>query len=92
LVKLFPGTGGPLTLIVALVFAWGIKQAVIEPVAMIALMQVFFRVTVGQTADPEWEARLESLSMKFNELKQKAQKAQKEQSAQSGVSQEESPS
>ena len=55
LVGLFPGTAGPLTLVVALVFAWGIKQAVIEPIGMIALMQVYFKVTEGQTANPEWE-------------------------------------
>ena len=53
LVGLFPGSAGPLTLIIALVFAWAIKQAVIEPVGMIALMQVFFKVTAGQTANPD---------------------------------------
>ena len=73
LVGLFPGTAGPLTLIIAVVFAWGIKQAVIEPIGMTALMQVFFKVTAGQTAQPEWEAKLESLSAKFGEMKSKAQ-------------------
>lgn len=72
LVGLFPGTAGPLTLIVALVFAWGIKQAVIEPIGMTALMQVYFRVTEGQTANPEWEAKLSSVSSKFKDLKDKA--------------------
>jgi hypothetical protein len=73
LVGLFPGTAGPLTLIIAVVFAWGIKQAVIEPIGMTALMQVFFKVTAGQTAQPEWEAKLEALSAKFGEMKSKAQ-------------------
>jgi hypothetical protein len=72
LVGLFPGTAGPLTLIVALVFAWGIKQAVIEPIGMIALMQVYFKVTEGQAANPEWEEKLTRVSSKFNELKNKA--------------------
>ncbi len=72
LVGLLPGTAGPLTLVIALVFAWGIKQAVIEPIAMTALMQVFFTVTEGQDPDPEWEERLEKLSGKFGELKTKA--------------------
>ncbi len=72
LVGLFPGTAGPLTLIVALVFAWGLKQAVIEPIAMTALMQVYFKVTEGQTADPAWEAKLSSVSSKFKDLKDKA--------------------
>ncbi|MEQ8801944.1 hypothetical protein [Haliea sp.] len=72
LVALFPGSAGPLSLVIALVFAWGIKQAVIEPFAMTALMQVFFKVTQGQQANPEWEARLDSASGKFRELKDKA--------------------
>lgn len=72
LVSLFPGTAGPLTVLVAVVFAWGIKQAVIEPIAMTALMHVFFKVTAGQTPDAEWESRLDTLSTKFRTLKEKA--------------------
>jgi len=72
LVSLFPGAAGPLTLVVALVFAWGIKQAVIEPIGMTALMLVFFKVTEGQTANPEWEAKLEKVSAKFKQLADKA--------------------
>lgn len=72
LVALFPGSAGPLTLIIALVFAWGVKQAVIEPFAMTALLQVFFRVTEGQQPNPEWDAKLDSLSGKFRELKDRA--------------------
>ena len=72
LVALFPGSAGPLTLIIALVFSWGIKQAVIEPFAMTALMQVFFKVTAGQQPNPEWEAKLEGASDKFREMKDKA--------------------
>ncbi|MFN2352961.1 MAG: hypothetical protein ABR512_00365 [Desulfopila sp.] len=81
LVGLFPGTAGPLTLIVAVVLAWGIKQSVIEPIGMTALMQVFFKVTEGQTPDPEWEAKLESVSAKFRELKDKASDFQPESTA-----------
>lgn len=69
LAALFPGSTGPLTLIIALVFAWGIKQAIIEPFGMTALMQVFFKVTEGQDPNPEWEARLDKLSSGFRELK-----------------------
>ena len=69
LVALFPGAAGPLTLIFALVFTWAIKQAVIEPFAMTALMQVFFRVTDGQEPNAEWEAKLDKASGKFRELK-----------------------
>lgn len=72
MVALFPGTAGPLTLIVAIVFTWGVKQALIEPFAMTAMMQVFFKVTEGQQPNPEWEGNLERASDKFLELKAKA--------------------
>jgi len=72
LVSLFPGTAGPLALVIAVVFAWGIKQAVIEPVGMTALMQVFFKVTAGQEPNPEWEGKLDKVSKKFSKLKDKA--------------------
>lgn len=72
LVQLFPETAGALTLLIALVFAWGVKQAVIEPIGMTALMTVFFKVTEGQTPNPEWEAKLDSVSRKFGKLKSKA--------------------
>lgn len=71
LVALFPGTTGGVAFIVALVFAWGVKQAVIEPFGMAALMQVFFKVTEGQQPNPEWEARLDKVSGKFRQLKDK---------------------
>ncbi len=71
-VALFPGSAGILTVAIAVVFAWGVKQAVIEPFAMTALMQVFFKVTEGQAADPEWEARLDKATSKFRELKERA--------------------
>lgn len=74
LVALFPGSGGvgALTLLIALVTAWALKAALIEPFAMVALMQVFFRVTENQEPNPEWEARLDTATGKFRELKQRA--------------------
>jgi len=71
-VSLIPAVAGPLTLIIALVLAWGIKQAVIEPIGMTALMQVFFKVTEGQQPNEEWEAKLDGVSKKFRSLKEKA--------------------
>ncbi len=72
LVTFIPAMAGPLALITALVFAWGVKQSVIEPIGMTALMQVFFKVTEGQQPNPEWEAKLEGVSKKFGEFKHKA--------------------
>ncbi len=72
LVALMPAVAGPLTLLFAVVFAWGVKQSVIEPIGMTALMQVFFKVTEGQTPNPEWESKLEGVSKKFGEFRRKA--------------------
>ena len=72
LVTILPAVAGPLTLIFALVFAWGVKQSVIEPIGMTALMQVFFKVTEGQEPNPEWENKLEGVSKKFGEFGRKA--------------------
>lgn len=75
LVTVLPEAAGGLTVVIALVFAWGLKQAVIEPFGMICLMQAFFRVTEGQEPDPEWQERLDQLSDKFRELRRKASEA-----------------
>lgn len=65
-------TGNIWVIIIAIVTAWGIKSALIDPIAMTALMQVFFKVTEGQEPNPEWEAKLERGSKKFVALKDKA--------------------
>ncbi|WNK19354.1 hypothetical protein P1P91_10870 [Halomonas piscis] len=72
LVALFPDLAGSFALLIALAFAWGVKQAVIEPFAMTALMQVFFKITQDQQPDPEWEQKLGAISNQFGELKSKA--------------------
>lgn len=72
LVWLMPGGFSAAGLVFALIFAWAVKAALIEPFAIACLMQVFFRTTDGQTPDPEWERRISGVSGKFNDLKQKA--------------------
>ncbi len=72
LVAVIPAMAGPLALITAVIFAWGVKQSVIEPIGMTALMQVFFKVTEGQEPNPDWEAKLNGVSKKFGEFKTKA--------------------
>lgn len=65
-------TGGFMPFVLALVVAWGIKSALIDPLAMTALMQVYFKVIEGQEPNPEWDAKLSKVSKKFVELKDKA--------------------
>jgi len=72
LISIFPGSAGGWGWVVAAIFAWSTKKAIIEPIAMYCLMQVYFKKTEGQEPDPEWEARLDKASKHFRNLKDKA--------------------
>ena len=56
----------------AIIFAWAVKAALIEPFAIACLMQAYFRTIEGQTPDPEWDGRIGAVSRKFNEIKDRA--------------------
>jgi hypothetical protein len=64
----FPGDPVVITFILAAIFAWSAKQALLEPVAVAALLQVFIRETGGQPPDPAWDLRLADTSAHFREL------------------------
>lgn len=71
-VYLMPGQLSGWSFVVALVFAWALKAAFVEPFAIASLMQVYFKVIEGQQPNPEWERRLEDASRQFRELKDRA--------------------
>ncbi len=71
-VYILPGAWSAGGIVFALLFAWAIKQALLEPFAIACMMQVYFGVTEGQTPDPEWDARLTGASKKFKKMKDKA--------------------
>jgi hypothetical protein len=75
-VYLIPGAWSAGGLIFALLFAWAVKAALLEPFAITCMMQVYFRTIEGQVPDPAWEAKLDNLSGKFRTLKEKAQNYQ----------------
>ncbi len=52
----------------AFIFAWAFRAALLEPIAIACLMQVYFRTIEGQTPNAEWEARLSTASTKFRDL------------------------
>ncbi|MBN9236359.1 MULTISPECIES: hypothetical protein [Phyllobacteriaceae] len=58
--------------VLAIVFAWALKAAFVEPFAIASLMQVYFKTIEGQTPDPEWDYRLSEASRQFRQLKEKA--------------------
>lgn len=72
---IFPGDIGFWAFVVTFIFAWAFKAALLEPLAIYALMQVYFRTIEGQEPNQEWEAKLESASDKFRELTEKARGA-----------------
>ncbi|NCT67827.1 MAG: hypothetical protein GXC76_09295 [Rhodanobacteraceae bacterium] len=72
LVGLFPGVAGFWTFALAAVTAWGLKAALVDPLAMTALMQAYFKLTEGQVPSADWSARLETISDRFRALKDKA--------------------
>ncbi|MGE4533752.1 hypothetical protein [Halomonas sp.] len=72
---LIPGGWSATGVVVALVFAWSVKAALLEPFAVACMMQAYFKTIEGQQPDPEWEARLDGISSKFRRLKEKAVEA-----------------
>lgn len=72
IVYMMPGAWTAGGLVFAIIFAWAVKAALIEPFAIACLLQVFFKVTEGQTPNPEWEAKLDKLSDKFRGMAAKA--------------------
>jgi len=67
-----PSTLGGWGFVFAFIFAWALKAAVLEPIAITALMQVYFKVIEGQKPNAEWDAKLTTLSHRFRELTGKA--------------------
>ena len=72
---LIPGGWSATGVVVALIFAWSVKAALLEPFAVACMMQAYFKAIEGQQPDPEWEARLDGMSSKFRRLKEKAVEA-----------------
>ncbi len=72
LVALFPSLAGFWTFGIAGILALSFKAALIDPIAMTALMQAYFKAIEGQQPQAEWAAKLESASGKFKEMGAKA--------------------
>lgn len=72
LVALMNSPSGFWTFGLAVVIAIALKKAIMEPIAIAALMQVYFQEIEGQTPNAEWTARLEQVSSRFRALGQKA--------------------
>jgi len=71
-VYLIPGAWSAGGFVFAILFAWAVKAAVLEPFALACLLQAYFKLTEGQAPNPDWVARLEGVSAKFKKLGQRA--------------------
>lgn len=72
LLSIFSTTLAGWSLLATLVLAWLIKVAVGDAFAMIAIIATYQRETAGLTPDPQMAARLDQVSDKFQELKERA--------------------
>lgn len=72
LLAIFPQAASAWAFVIAFLFAWALKKAVMEPIAIASLMQVYFAVIVGQTPDRDWRQRLDECSAKFREMGRQA--------------------
>lgn len=71
--RALPGGWGGGGLFFALVFAWAARAALITPLSLACMLQVFRRRTAGQSPDPRWEAQLTAASAPFRELTARAE-------------------
>lgn len=71
-VYLMPGEASAGALIFAVIFAWAVKAALIEPFALACLLQVYFKEIEGEVPNPEWEAKLSRASDKFRGMGDRA--------------------
>jgi hypothetical protein len=58
--------------LVAIVLAFFTEKALFEPVSLATMIVTYQKSIEGQEPNPEWEAKLESVSEKFRKLKEKA--------------------
>ncbi|MFN3502098.1 MAG: hypothetical protein ACK4ZJ_07550 [Allorhizobium sp.] len=72
LVYNIPGAWSASGFVFALIFAWAIKAALIEPFAITCMMDVYFRTIAGQSPNPEWDAKLSGVSKQFTKITQMA--------------------
>jgi hypothetical protein len=72
LVWIIPGAWSAGGFVFALLFAWAVKAALIEPFAITCMMDVYFRTIEGQVPDPQWDAKLAGVSKQFSRITDKA--------------------
>lgn len=72
LARTFPGGSALIAILLAAIFAWTVKRALIEPLIVADFLNLYVRVVDGQEPDPAWDARLVEASEAFREIKARA--------------------
>jgi hypothetical protein len=67
-----PGDLSAAGIVFAMVVAWAIRAAVLEPLVIAALLQVFFEKVATDRPDPAMTSKLDGMSKEFRELAGKA--------------------
>lgn len=69
---IWPGDGPAGSWFLAALFALGVRAALVEPLALVCLMQAFLAITAGQDPSPEWRGRLTQMCDRFRQLGERA--------------------
>ena len=72
LAALLPVEVAPPSHLLAAIFAWAVKAALIDPFALACLLQLFANLSAGQEPQPEWRGRLTQMSDRFRQLGERA--------------------
>jgi len=59
-------------LVMAVTTAYGLKLSIVNPFCLVAMIKTYNEAVRGQEPDPQWEERLQTVSGKFRELRDKA--------------------
>ncbi|HMQ57881.1 MAG TPA: hypothetical protein PKE65_04980 [Rhizobiaceae bacterium] len=70
-----PGPNVGYAVVAAMIAATYVKETLLEPFAVAALMQVYFAATEGQRPDPQWDRRLAENSAQYREIAARARES-----------------
>ncbi len=69
LTRTFPGGSGLIAIALAAAFTWSFQRALVEPFLAASFLELFHRLTRGQTPEPDWDMKLEEISESYSEVK-----------------------
>ncbi|MCC6949578.1 MAG: hypothetical protein IT539_17615 [Bradyrhizobiaceae bacterium] len=70
--RALPGSVAAMAVPLAAIFAWSVKQALLDPAAVASMLQVWFRAIDSARPDTDWESELTRASAHFREIKARA--------------------